>query len=182
MTVMTTISSHAPFRPMPPYLADWQALLGAQPYPAVDAAEGPQGGEESSMDADYVAAIGYGLTYVAGYLKHRGDDELVLVVIGDHQPPARVSGPDASWDVPVHVVAGNVELIDALKAGGFSEGLIPPPTALGPMHQLAARFLRVFDGSSGTAGLANSRDTESAAPSATRLQSRVDVAGAVTRR
>jgi hypothetical protein len=182
MTVMTTISSHAPFRPMPPYISDWQALLGAQPYPALAAAEGPHGGGGGTMAMDYIAAVDYVLTYVAGYLKHRGGGDLVLIVIGDHQPPARVSGPDASWDVPVHVVTGKSDLVEVLKAEGFSEGLEPPTPALGPMHQLAPQLLRAFDGSQGTTGLADAPGTESAPLSAARQQSRVDVAGAVIRR
>jgi hypothetical protein len=178
MTVMTTISSHAPFRPIPPYLPDWQALLDAQPYPAVAAAKDPHSGEAGTMAADYIAAIDYGLTYIAGYLKHRGDDDLVLIVIGDHQPPARVSGPDASWDVPVHVVTADLDLLELLNAEGFSEGLVPPGTSLGPMHELAARLLRIFDGTPDS----SRPHTASDAPSAARLQSRVDVAGAVSRR
>jgi hypothetical protein len=183
MTVMTTISSHAPFRPVPPYRSDWQALLGAQPYPApADSAKGPHSGEANSMADDYVAAIDYVLTYVAGYLKHRSDDELVVIVIGDHQPPARISGPDASWDVPVHIVTSNPALLDALKAEGFTEGLKPPAAALGPMHRLAARLLRAFDGTAGTTGTAARQQRKSTPPSITRLEPRVDVAGAVISR
>ena len=31
-----TISSHAPFRPLPPYQPDWSKLLSAQPYAPAD--------------------------------------------------------------------------------------------------------------------------------------------------
>lgn len=181
MTVMTTLSSHAPFRPVPPYRSDWQALLGAQAYAAgIDTGKEPHSGEGDSMAEDYLAAVDYVLTYVAGYLKHRSGDELVVIVIGDHQPPARVSGPKASWDVPVHVVTVNPVLHDALKAEGFTEGLDPPATALGPMHWLAARLLRAFNGAAGTGSTAGPQMTST--PPSTTPQPRVDVAGAIVRR
>jgi hypothetical protein len=180
MTVMTTLSSHAPFRPVPPYRPDWQALLGSQPYPAaIDTEKEPQGGGADTMGDYYIAAIDYVLTYVAGYLQRRSGDDLVLIVIGDHQPPARVSGPDASWDVPVHVVTGNPGLVHALEAEGFTEGLEPPVTALAPMHRLASRLLRAFDGRAISGGTAGPQRRRSAAR---LLQARVDVAGAVIRR
>ena len=48
------------------------------------------------MGQRYVKAVEYVLTYLTGYLEHRARDDLVLIVLGDHQPAARVSGTDAS--------------------------------------------------------------------------------------
>lgn len=39
-------------------------------------------------------------------------------MLGDHQPPAAVSGEGASWNVPVHVVSDRPEVIEALVARG----------------------------------------------------------------
>ena len=147
LAVMASISSHAPFRPLPPYQADWQALLGPRPFGAYT----PDGAGDATqawfeMGDRYVKAVDYVLTCLAGYLQHRAHDDLVLIVIGDHQPAASVSGPDASWDVPVHIITRNRTLIEALRGTGFVAGLEPAPAAISPMQDLAAALLRAFDG------------------------------------
>jgi hypothetical protein len=68
----------------------------------------------------------------------------VLVVIGDHQPAAAVSGEGASWSVPVHIVASRSIIIDRLLARGFHTGLTPARPALGPMHALLPILLDSF--------------------------------------
>ena len=40
-----------------------------------------------------------------------------VVAIGDHQPPAAVSGPGASWSVPVHVFGRRGPILDRLRQG-----------------------------------------------------------------
>jgi len=69
----------------------------------------------------------------------------VMVVIGDHQPPALVTGNGASWDVPVHVISDDAALLQRLQARGFVAGLQPPAAPLGAMHALTTLLLQVFD-------------------------------------
>ena len=87
----------------------------------------------------------YSTRLLAGYLRERPDPATVLVVLGDHQPAANVSGEGASWDVPVHVITGNVQVLAALRAAGFSAGLHPARRSLGGMNELAPLLLRAFD-------------------------------------
>jgi hypothetical protein len=134
------------------------------------------------MAEDYVNAVEYVLTYVTGYLEHRAGDDLVLIVIGDHQPPARVSGPNASWDVPVHVIARNPSLIEALRAEGFEPGLEPKHAAIGPMHDLAGRLLHAFAGEATTTRVETPPEYSLARSSRSVLKSRIDVAGPGIRR
>jgi hypothetical protein len=61
---------------------------------------------------------------------------VVVVLIGDHQPPAVVSGEGAPWDVPVHVVSSRGALLDALVAQGFTRGMHPRRAPLMRMHEL----------------------------------------------
>jgi len=176
LAVMNSITSHAPFHPVPPYQSDWQTLLGPHPF-ETDAVE-HQIDPSEAMGEDYVKSIDYVLTSVAGYLRQRGSDDLVLIVIGDHQPAARVTGPDASWDVPVHVIARNPPLMDALRALGFETGLAPGPATLGPMHTLAGRLLQAFDSAAGGDTTSKRTHRSVAAPG----QSRVDVPGTIAGR
>jgi hypothetical protein len=141
-------------------------------------AQGRSGGTD--MADDYVAAVEYVLTCVAGYLRHRARDELVLIVIGDHQPPALVSGPEASWDVPVHVIARDPSLMAALRAEGFVAGLEPAPTGIAAMHDLAALLLRAFDGDAPPTAAGAAADPLTASRRGAP-EPRVDVAGSVGR-
>ena len=67
-----------------------------------------------------------------------------MILIGDHQPPAAVSGKGARWDVPVHVIASRQPLIDALIAHGFRAGLTPARPSLVRMHDLLPVLLEAF--------------------------------------
>jgi hypothetical protein len=62
-----------------------------------------------------------------------------------------VSGPDARWDVPVHVVTSRGDVAAALHAAGFVEGVSleagAPPLAA--MVDLTALLLGAFDSGAG---------------------------------
>jgi hypothetical protein len=138
-----TISTHAPFRPTPPYQSDWQKLLGAEPFPAdalAQASDEPQGFAE--FRAAYADALVYTYRYWAGYLRNHVDDEAVYVILGDHQPPATVSGQGVRWDVPVHVVTRDAALADRLRAHGFRSGMTPEPAPIGVIDELGPMLIR----------------------------------------
>ena len=92
----------------------------------------------------YVEAMTYDFDVLAGYLKRHADRDLVMIVLGDHQPPAAVSGEHAPWDVPVHVIASRAPVLDRLRACGFSPGLTPARHPIGRMHQLLPKLLDAF--------------------------------------
>ncbi|MCP5117044.1 MAG: hypothetical protein GY953_39980, partial [bacterium] len=66
--------------------------------------------------------------------------------IGDHQPPAIVTGPGRSWAVPVHVFTRNEAEIRELEDLGFQPGLVPARPPLGGMESLTGLLLRAFGG------------------------------------
>lgn len=140
--VFPTISSHAPFRPTPPFQPDWDRLLSDAPYGAEAVADAlGRKPEWTDLGPAYADAMSYSLAMIAGYLRERGDRELVMVVLGDHQPPASVSGKDASWEVPVHVIASDPSILEALVEAGFGKGLTPRRPALGRIHELGPVLL-----------------------------------------
>ena len=83
----------------------------------------------------YVQAVAYDYATLAGYLRRARDRDFVMILIGDHQPPAAVSGEGAPWDVPVHVIASRPSMLDALRAHGFR-------TASRPAARRSARCTR----------------------------------------
>jgi hypothetical protein len=152
--VMPTISTHAPFGPTAPYQPDWARLLTAQPYAEGDVADAlAHEPDLLNMGPSYVNAVAYTYASIGGYLRLRADRDVVMIVIGDHQPAAAVSGPGAPWDVPVHVIANRRQVLQRLEARGFTRGLTPTRANLGPMHQLLPVFLDAFSAKVESQGL-----------------------------
>ena len=140
-----TISTHFPFRPTPPYQPDWTRMMLEKPYdgPSIVRAYARQP-DWVNFVPGYVEAISYDFAVLGGYLRRHADRDLVMILIGDHQPPAAVSGPGAGWDVPVHVIASRRPILDRLIARGFRAGLQPDTMTLGSMHELLPILVDAF--------------------------------------
>ena len=52
----------------------------------------------------------------------------MLIVLGDHQPAPLVTGPNASRDVPIHVISADPDLIEPFIDAGFVPGTMPTDT------------------------------------------------------
>jgi phosphoglycerol transferase MdoB-like AlkP superfamily enzyme len=143
--VFPTSTTHAPFGPVAPYLADWSKVLTADAYdsPEVDSllAYTP---DLTNLAGDYAHATSYDFMTFAGYLHQRPEDEFVMMLVGDHQPAAAVAGKDAPWTVPVHIVTSQVQVLDRLVAQGFQRGMTPARPSLGEMHELLPILMRAF--------------------------------------
>ncbi len=141
-----TISSHLPFGPVPPYQSDWQRLLSADPYGAeVSRRLVAAPVNWNDMLPNYIGMFDYTYRWLGGYLRQPEARESVMLWVGDHQPAASVSGPGASWDVPVHIVTRDRALLQRFIAQGFVAGLTPERAPLGGMHDLTTLLLRALD-------------------------------------
>ena len=141
----STLSTHAPFTPAPPYQPDWERVLSTQPYDDDELyAAWSEQPDWLNLGPSYVQALRYAYATTGGYLRLRADRDLVMILIGDHQPPALVSGEGASWDVPVHVIASRPELLDRLRRRGFGDGLAPGSGTIARMHALLPLLLDAF--------------------------------------
>ncbi len=140
-----TISTHTPFRPTPPYQPDWARVLTEQPFdePDLDRAFDQQA-DWLDLGPSYADAVSYSYATLAGYLRQIGNRDVVLVLLGDHQPPALVSGEGAPWDVPVHVITSRRDVLDGLVAQGFRRGLTPSRPDVSKMHALLPILLKAF--------------------------------------
>ena len=77
-------------------------------------------------------------------MQRYGDDNLVLVVLGDHQPATVVTGQGASHDVPISVIAHDPKVIDQIAGWRWQDGMSPSPRApVWPMAAFRDRFHRV---------------------------------------
>jgi hypothetical protein len=140
-----TTGTHTPFRPVAPYQPDWARMLTDRPYddPDVDRVWAQQP-DWLNLGPSYVQALSTTYASLGGYLRLRADRDFVMILIGDHQPPAAVSGERARWDVPVHVIASRARVLEPLRAHGFQSGLTPGSPAVARMHELLPFLLDAF--------------------------------------
>lgn len=131
--VFPTVSTHAPFEPLPQLLNEPLRAL-------------PAGASGRSANTGYLASLRYQFHWLAQHLEHKAARPQLLIVVGDHQPPGGLAGRDASWDVPVHVITSDPALAQRFVALGFEPGLRPTGPALGAMHELTRWLLLAFDG------------------------------------
>lgn len=147
--VMATLASHMPFVPLPPLLPDLAHAADPAAYTAqqLEAAQRVPGTSRNySGTPAYLDSLRYTFQWLGGYLAKEAPQDLVTVMLGDHQPWAVVSGSEASWEVPVHIISRDRALLDRLVSRGFVPGLAPPPSqAPRPMHELTAVLLDAFD-------------------------------------
>jgi len=99
----------------------------------------------SKVHADYGATVEYSLTTLIQYIERYGDDNLVMVFLGDHQPAPVVAGEDADRDVPITIVAKDPKVLDQIAGWGWQDGLRPDPKApVWKMDEFRDRFLTAF--------------------------------------
>jgi hypothetical protein len=142
-----TISTHFPFIPTPPYQPDWARIFDAHPFdgPSIVRAYAQQP-DWTHFGPGYVQAIAYDYATLAGYLRRPSDRDFVMILLGDHEPAAAVSGEHAPWDVPVHVITSQPRILEVLRTRGFRDGLVPARPSLGKMHTLLPILLQAFSG------------------------------------
>jgi hypothetical protein len=95
--------------------------------------------------AAYGHSIEYSLKALVAFLTSYGDKNLVVVLLGDHQPATIVSDEDAGHDVPIALVARDPAVLDRVASWGWAEGLRPAPDA--PVWRMDAfrdRFLAAY--------------------------------------
>ena len=131
-TFFPSITSHMPFHPVPPYLADWGQILTDKPFDdAQMAAVNAQKEDWFNMRPGFAGMMDYNYQWLAGYLAQPRVRDAIFIVLGDHQPAANVTGEGATWDVPVHIISSNPELLQRFVARGFKPGLEPSEPGVG---------------------------------------------------
>lgn len=144
------ISSHAPWTPILEVLDDWDSIGDGSVFePWRDAGERP---EDLWRDADrvrehFARSVDYAIGAATAYAERYGGDDLLLIVLGDHQPAPLITGDGAPRTVPVHVIAGDPALLEPFRDWGFVGGAFPDPEkeAL-RMDAFRPWFLTTFSG------------------------------------
>jgi phosphatidylglycerophosphate synthase len=142
------VSSHEPWS-RTPQLIDWRRVGNGSVFKNLPAADHTPVDELWSDSARvreaYGRSIQYTLKTLVSFVQHYGDPNLVLVVLGDHQPWSIVSGLGASHDVPISVIAHDPAVLNRIAGWGWNSGLRPSPQApVWPMSAFRDRFLSAF--------------------------------------
>ena len=148
MAEVTLTSSHTPWAPLP-QLVDWKSIGdGAAVYgPQVRTGNSPESvwRDPRRVRTEYARSIAYSVGSLTSWAQTYGKDNLVLVFLGDHQAAPIVSGPNATHDVPITIVARDPAVLDKIAGWGWEQGLKPDPTApVMPMEAFRDRFLTTF--------------------------------------
>ena len=146
-TQVILVSSHIPFAPVPPYLADWTDLGTFASVPTAVMEEVRRQPDWSDLATEYLNSLRYDFTVLAGWLTHRMNGNGLVILLGDHQPPAIIGGqPRPPWTVPIHVLSRDPKLIAPFVAQGYVPGLFPtqPPPYPG-METFLTQFLAAFE-------------------------------------
>lgn len=144
MAETALVSSHAPWASIP-RLIPWDQVGDGSVFNGMGKgydAPWPAGGQ---IRTEYRKSIEYTLNTLVSYVETYGDDDTVLVFLGDHQPAPLITGPGASRDVPITIVAKDEAVLDRTSGWGWQDGLRPAKNSpVWPMSDFRDRFLTAF--------------------------------------
>ncbi|MGK0390942.1 MAG: hypothetical protein ACI94Y_003702 [Maribacter sp.] len=70
----------------------------------------------------YFPAMDYQLSFLVDFITKEMDDNTVIMIMGDHQPPL-ITNPNSGNETPVHIIAKNRSFLEQFKEYGFEDGL-----------------------------------------------------------
>jgi hypothetical protein len=149
MAEIALLSSHTPFAPLP-HLIDWDKVGDGSAFAGMpESADAPEKvwGDPNRMRIAYMQSIQYSLNTLITFMQTYGNDNTVLVFLGDHQPAPAIAGAGASHDVPITIVAKDPAVLDQISGWNWEDGLRPGPGApVWRMDTFRDQFLTAFGG------------------------------------
>ncbi|MDQ6641808.1 MAG: CDP-alcohol phosphatidyltransferase family protein, partial [Actinomycetota bacterium] len=147
MAEIDLVSSHTPWS-QTPHLIDQKRIGDGSAFDGM-----PQQGlstsvvwrSAASVRVAYGKSIEYSLSALFSFATTYGDKNLVMVVLGDHQPATIVSGENSGHDVPISVIAHDRTVLDRISGWRWQDGMRPNPDApVWRMDNFRDRFLNAF--------------------------------------
>lgn len=147
MAQIDLTSSHGPWAPLP-VMIDWNGLGDGSAFGRIhdEAESAPElWSHPENVPAAYMRSVEYSLTTLLSFVENYGDDSLVLILLGDHQPSTVVSGHGGSHDVPITVIAHDPKVIQQISSWGWQDGMRPDSRApVWPMDAFRDRLLVAY--------------------------------------
>ena len=155
MAEMALVSSHGPWTPIPE-LIDWNVVGDGSVFGPM-AERGPSPEEvwrdPTRLREFYGRSLAYSVGALVSYMQTYGDENTVLIFLGDHEPAPFITGEGAGKDVPITIVARDPAVLEQISGWGWQEGIKPgPQNPVWPMDAFRDRFLGAFGGGTNGAG------------------------------
>ena len=121
------VSTHAPFHRQPQFLPDWGRIGDGSVYHKRDPIVFPNNWPDlTEAFGAYLTSIDTELMVLGDYLNRFDHGDALIIILGDHQPNAHITGPEAPSLVPVHVISRRASTLEPFRQMGFAPGVIPP--------------------------------------------------------
>ncbi|MGL5808416.1 MAG: sulfatase-like hydrolase/transferase [Nocardioides sp.] len=144
MAQIDLTSSHHPWTLVPEVLPDDEVGDGSA-YRAKGPSQEELFGDPAALRAAYTRSITYSVGSLLSFVERRRDRDLVVLMVGDHQPHGYISGAGAGRDVPISIIARDPAVLDRVDGWGWEPGLNPSPEApVSPMASFRDRFVDAF--------------------------------------
>jgi hypothetical protein len=147
MAEIDLVSSHTPWTPLP-RMVPWDRLGDGSvfdPMPAQGLTPAAAWRDPATVRRLYGESVQYSLRALVSWVTRSHDDNLVLVMLGDHQPATTVSGAGANHRVPISLVAHDPSVLLRTASWHWQDGLLPSPAApVQPMDAFRNEFLAAF--------------------------------------
>ena len=147
MAEIALLSSHAPWTPVPT-LISWENVGDGSVFSEeATAGDSP---EVVWQDRDRVLrhfreCIEYVIDSLVSFTETFGDEDLVVLIIGDHQPMPYVTDNTENRDVLTHIIAQDPAVMAAIENWQWSEGMLPADDApVWRMDTVRDRFIEAF--------------------------------------
>ncbi len=141
------VSGHSPWTRIP-RIVPWEQLGDGTIFdriPTEPSRPARDFSDATGAQRDYGRSIEYSLESVFSFIRRSGDQDLVVVMLGDHQPATIITGEEPSHDVPISVIARDPAVLARIRGWGWDAGTRPAPDApVWPMDAFRDRFLRAY--------------------------------------
>jgi phosphoglycerol transferase MdoB-like AlkP superfamily enzyme len=121
--VYLTQNSHYPWTPLPPVLDDWRELENLEMQNSVLSEVQKKGLSLGESRQNYLQAVDNTLDALDEFISSLEKENSVIVLIGDHQPPA-VSRHEDGYGTMVHIISQDVDFLASFRKYGFVDGLV----------------------------------------------------------
>lgn len=147
MAEIALISSHAPWTPIPD-LIGWHDIGDGSEFNE-QARRGPRTdqvwADRDLLMSQYRDSVEYVINTLVSYISEYGDDDLVVLVMGDHQPMPLIADGASVPDVMVHIISSDAAVMSAVEAWQWTPGMLPADDApIWPMDTVRNRFVETF--------------------------------------
>jgi phosphoglycerol transferase MdoB-like AlkP superfamily enzyme len=148
--VYLTQNSHYPWTPLPPILDDWREFEQLDMQDGVISEAQKKSLSVGESRQNYLQAVDNTIDFLDQFITSIVKENSVIVLIGDHQPPA-VSRREDGFGTMVHIISQDVDLLASFHKYGFVDGLVLDNLEPAIRHEgIYSLFVRNFVAQYGT--------------------------------